>query len=128
MAYEKTVWQAGDTVTAAKLNKLENGVAMGGAVYIPVTINEGEQTASINYSYNEIAEIINEGATIIFTIEINDGISFFYVSYIAVESGSYLVGTNEGPVFYSESADEPLITSQGDPSDLPSPQGPGTVL
>ena len=69
MSYEKTTWQAGDTVTAAKLNKLENGVAMGGALYIPIIVNEDETGASISYSYNEIAEIINEGATIIFTIE-----------------------------------------------------------
>jgi len=124
MAYEKTVWQAGDTVTAAKLNKLENGVATGGALYIPITINVDEQMASIDYSYNEIAAFINNGATIIFTMEVNDGISFFYVSYMAIESGHYLVGTNEGPVFYSESADEHLTASQ----DLPSPQNPGTVL
>lgn len=30
MAYEPTIWQAGDTITSAKLNKLEQGVAEGG--------------------------------------------------------------------------------------------------
>lgn len=26
MAYTKTIWAAGDTVTSAKLNKIENGL------------------------------------------------------------------------------------------------------
>jgi len=30
MAYEPTTWTAGDTVTAAKMNKLEQGVANSG--------------------------------------------------------------------------------------------------
>lgn len=35
MAYEPTVWQAGDTITSARLNKLEQGVAEGGGgVYV----------------------------------------------------------------------------------------------
>ena len=31
MAYEPTNWQAGDTITSARLNKLEQGVADGGS-------------------------------------------------------------------------------------------------
>ena len=30
MSYEPTVWQCGDTITAEKLNKLEQGVANSG--------------------------------------------------------------------------------------------------
>lgn len=36
MAYNPTVWQTGDIVTAEKLNKLENGLAnvdVGGGYY-----------------------------------------------------------------------------------------------
>ena len=32
MAYTPTNWQTGDTITAEKLNKLENGVASGGGI------------------------------------------------------------------------------------------------
>ena len=34
--YEKTTWAAGDTVTAAKMNKIEQGIqdAMGGGVFV----------------------------------------------------------------------------------------------
>jgi len=37
MAYEPTTWKAGDTVTSAKLNKLEQGVAANGAWIIEVS-------------------------------------------------------------------------------------------
>lgn len=34
MAYEPTNWKAGDVVTSAKLNKIEQGIAAGGGVLI----------------------------------------------------------------------------------------------
>ena len=43
MAYTPTVWQAGDTVTVAKLNKMEQGIASCGGVYL-VNIGESETT------------------------------------------------------------------------------------
>lgn len=36
MSYEPTNWKTGDVVTSAKLNKLENGVANGGAKVLTV--------------------------------------------------------------------------------------------
>lgn len=42
MAYEPTVWQAGDTITSARLNKLEQGVAEGGGgvLVVEATLTE----------------------------------------------------------------------------------------
>lgn len=34
MAYEPTVWQAGDTITSARLNKMEQGIAEGGGLFV----------------------------------------------------------------------------------------------
>jgi len=34
MAYEPTNWKAGDIVTSAKLNKIEQGIATGGKIVI----------------------------------------------------------------------------------------------
>lgn len=43
MSYEPTTWKAGDTVTSAKLNKLEQGVASSGGVVMPTyTTSDGE--------------------------------------------------------------------------------------
>lgn len=54
MAYEPTVWSTGDTITAEKLNKLENGVGAGGQGDSPMFIvdcddfivNQGTGTAT----------------------------------------------------------------------------------
>ena len=32
--YQKTNWQSGDTITAAKLNNIENGIAGGGVLVV----------------------------------------------------------------------------------------------
>lgn len=34
MAYEKTEWKNGDTITAEKLNHMEDGIAEGGGAFI----------------------------------------------------------------------------------------------
>ena len=45
MAYTPTNWSTGDTITATKLNKLENGVAnSGGRKYPTVTVNITHKT------------------------------------------------------------------------------------
>lgn len=46
MAYEPTVWQAGDTITSARLNKLEQGVAEGGGgvLVIEATVTKDESS------------------------------------------------------------------------------------
>ena len=41
MSYEPTNWQAGDTVTSAKLNKMEQGIAAGGRILIVHQDNNG---------------------------------------------------------------------------------------
>lgn len=41
MSYTPTTWAAGDTVTAAKLNKLEQGVASSGGVLVVELDNDG---------------------------------------------------------------------------------------
>ena len=35
--YQKTNWQSGDTITAAKLNNIENGIAGGGVLVVTDT-------------------------------------------------------------------------------------------
>lgn len=47
MSYTPTNWQTGDTITAAKMNKLEQGVADaggGGGLVVNVVENPGEDT------------------------------------------------------------------------------------
>lgn len=43
MAYTPTNWQTGDTITAEKLNKLEDGVAQSGSTLVNIDISEFSQ-------------------------------------------------------------------------------------
>ena len=65
MSYEPTVWQTGDTVTAEKLNKLEQGVtnAGGGVFIIPITSTEDghDITYSTTVTVGEIATALTNG-------------------------------------------------------------------
>lgn len=54
MAYTPTVWQAGDTVTAAKLNKMEQGIASGGGVYVVNITTVGDNTQQLDKTAAEI--------------------------------------------------------------------------
>lgn len=70
MAYDPTVWKSGDTITSAKLNKLENGLAeasgggTGGGV-LKVNVNEQGQ---MDKTYAEIKAAFLEG--IVFNINL----------------------------------------------------------
>ena len=55
MSYNKTIWSAGDTITAEKLNNIEEGIAAADKpVYEPETVT-GEGDVSITYDGNQIA-------------------------------------------------------------------------
>ena len=59
MSYTPTTWQTGDTITAAGLNKIEQGIAdagsSGGAVIIT------DNGTALDYTYAEIYELITAG-------------------------------------------------------------------
>lgn len=61
MSYEKTVWSAGDTITAEKLNNIENGIeAADKPTYSPEAIT-GEGDVSIVYNGNQIGVLSDSG-------------------------------------------------------------------
>ena len=43
MSYEPTVWNVGDTIAVAKLNKLEQGVAEMSSGYTPTVWVDGDE-------------------------------------------------------------------------------------
>lgn len=52
MSYTPTTWTTGDTITATKLNKIENGIAnAGGAAVVKLTKNGPEGTFTCGYGY-----------------------------------------------------------------------------
>ena len=60
MSYNKTTWSAGDTITAEKLNNLENGVSNAGGVLITEMTDEGTDKSA-----DEILQAFYAGISVI---------------------------------------------------------------
>ncbi len=71
MAYTPTTWTTGDTITATKLNKLENGVANAGSALIvytnsstTATVGEIEYGETLNATFAEIYDALADGVPV----------------------------------------------------------------
>lgn len=68
MSYEKQTWATGDTITAEKLNHMEDGIADGGGgssvfqvIYTIAEDGQGGFTATCNHTMTEIVTAYNAG-------------------------------------------------------------------
>ena len=64
MAYERQTWECGETITAEKLNHMEEGIssASGGGTALLATITIGEESElSIDKTYEEMANALING-------------------------------------------------------------------
>ena len=88
MSYEPTTWKSGDTVTSAKLNKIEQGIANAGGggggsnvvvVGIAVTRNNDESvTVTSDKTFAELKTAYEGGAILICNISAEDNLSSSY--------------------------------------------------
>ena len=101
MAYEKHTWETGETITAEKLNNLEDGVqeaASGDSRFMIINITAtqissgGEWTASADVTYNDIKTAYDNNKIIIANIvEQSYGApSDYYTRYQALVDTSYI--------------------------------------
>lgn len=67
MAYTPTVWQAGDTVTAAKLNKMEQGIASGGGIFV-VNAVVSEDTNRLDKTAAEVWAAVQTSVVMLRTV------------------------------------------------------------
>lgn len=119
MAYDPTVWKSGDTITSAKLNKLENGLAeasgggTGGGVLV---CNLDKQTMALDKTWNEI------NSAFFAVLRVLDGSIVQYNSIVSTGYGedSYYVEfvsiTGDGTViiqFQTDSADGYPVMNMG---------------
>jgi len=109
MAYTPTVWQNGDTITAEKLNKAENGIAAASAAgiiplsftygtpvygdpsaasgYIPVTLSSEIDNAHL-YSVAAVPDLPDIGTWDVTDGEPNAGI-YYLTTSVGEEGGLY---------------------------------------
>lgn len=62
MSYTKTVWETGDTITAQKLNNMENGIARLFVCYIEL---EDFNYSSLSCTTKELVDAINGGGLVV---------------------------------------------------------------
>ena len=111
MSYTPTTWNTGDTITAAAMNKIENGIANAGGGASGLVI---DTAGTLNKTYTEISEIVSLG--VLPFIKYNDG--YIYRLFWLDDSDGYVVAfgyysTNDGEFlekgYISSTADGPLI-------------------
>lgn len=114
MSYEPTNWKAGDVVTSAKLNKLEQGVADagGGGCVVVATASYDSQTQSVTLdkTYNDIKTAVVQGKVVMvysnMSTEEADFITCPNVDKVFVENGSYNVTDTSGQQYSSSDPDD----------------------
>lgn len=115
MSYTPTNWKAGDVVTSAKLNKMEQGIAAGGG--IKVAHLTGRQ---LDITPNELMNALENEEIVVIMGPYGSGI------YQLLISGFHYDGTTYGVYL---NADMPTLTSS-DPDEYftydPSPILPAT--
>lgn len=72
MAYEKQEWKCGDTVTAEKLNHIEDGIANSGSGVLALTSVRTEEVGDCDYHYTghtlqEVIDALQSGMPVTWT-------------------------------------------------------------
>lgn len=89
MSYSPTTWANGDTITAEKLNKMEQGIAGGGVFWV------ADNEAILNKTWQEVANAYDAGSLIVYkTGDSSDGMVFF-ISAIWGDGEEYGVVFND---------------------------------
>ena len=120
MAYEPTVWESGDIVTSAKLNKLEQGVASaagggggggGGALVVTGTIVDdpgGGQRLVCDKTTGQIINAIQTGGAV-FSLEMGGMLELASFTHVTFDGEIYDLhaGTGDSMItFHASSLDD----------------------
>ena len=110
MSYNKTTWSAGDTITAEKLNKMEDGIASGGSgsteLYL-IGITQDNDTLTMDKTWKEIYDAADDGKYPIAVQKMIPGrISFFTIGAVYSDSENYYVMLIDGDEFITGSEND----------------------
>ena len=91
MSYEPYTWKGGDTVTANKLNHIEQGIAQGGSggvLYIPnSTMDNQTGIITLGMTAGEIFTALQEGKFVFTSIPMEE-VESVYIFNLIIASGS----------------------------------------
>lgn len=101
MAYEKQNWNTGETITADKLNHMEDGIASGGVMVVQTTgeLVEGAYHITMQNTWQEIYDALISGKNVFVNIPLGETDQYFiitaYFEYGFWVGGSTMIfGTN----------------------------------
>lgn len=92
MAYTPNTWAAGDTITAQKLNNMEQGIAAasgGGALYVGVVYNSDAGEVTADKTFAEIEAAYNAGQMIALVMNLGGGYAGLLARYTLDEYVGY---------------------------------------
>jgi len=98
MSYTRNTWKSGDTVTSAKLNNMEDGIASSGAFIVHATVSE--DIITLDKTWREIYDAAQEKYVGIILHPIEGVISIVPVLGVEThESSFYVFALNAGVEF-----------------------------
>ena len=94
MAYTPTVWETGDTITAEKLNKAENGIAANSVLAVAVSKEDSAYTADAEYADVCAAVAAGKSVRLVYTQEgvgpLPTFVTYFDLCKAAIVSEEYV--------------------------------------
>lgn len=91
MAYEPTVWQDGDVITAQKMNKLENAVSGAtGIFYVQATWDDNNDEYVLPVSCKDFYDATRNGQMPVIVCQ-NDGGEIFFYYILRIDPSTYQV-------------------------------------
>lgn len=101
MAYEPTQWKAGDTVTSAKLNKMEQGIAASGGIRVVQLLVSNFGPITLVITPNELINAFRNSEVIIISGVNSEGNTFqSLISDYHYDGTTYFIQVNEDlPIF-----------------------------
>lgn len=116
MSYTPTNWSAGDTVTSAKLNKMEQGIANAGGANILVA-HCGDISSNITLDVT-LKQIVDADFTII-QVNSEDGRRYAFINQIYSYEDYFVIELNNGLSFIAQSEDDyPIINTGSSGNDV----------
>lgn len=109
MSYTPTTWQTGDTITAAGLNKIEQGIAnAGSAIPLVVTVTESGADLVCNKTFNQVKAAIDANQQVYFDFTGTSDWDNCYSLALGYSNSFFSVTTivsNDTFTFFADSAD-----------------------
>lgn len=106
MSYEKQTWQTGDTITAEKLNHIEDGIAGGGVLLVGFD----EQTMALDKTWQQIAD----AALAVIHADTGDGHTETMLCTEIIAGNTYIVIFGETAFVCDDPDDYPQYDGGGD--------------